>query len=144
MGRMPDVLAPVLPNRELVFTVPQVVEHLVQPTQRLDLLVTDVIARARQTLHIGGPFWNIGEWELLRPVILPALESRGVHVTFYLHRSESGRLPAIEDMLRDARGHGSVKALWWTAGLPSLMHAKFVIADGTAGYFGTTTSPRSD
>ena len=140
---MPDVLAPVLPNRELVFTVPQGVEHLVQPTQRLDLLVTDVIARARQTLHIGGPFWNIGEWELLRPVILPALESRGVHVTFYLHRSESGRLPAIEDTQAPRRAWPRFGAAV-DRRAASLMHAKFVIADGTAGYFGTTTSPRSD
>lgn len=125
------------PERELVFTVPRSVEHLVQPRQRLDLLVNDVIARADRTLHIGGPFWNSGGWELLKPVVLPALHIRGVRVTFYLHRSESGHLRVIEEMLREAREHGRVEARWWNPGVPSLMHAKFIVADGITGYFGT-------
>lgn len=137
MGSLPDVPAPVLPDRDLVFTVPQSVEHLVQPRQRLDLLVTDVIARAHRTLHVGGPFWNQGGWELLKPVVLPALKTRAVRATFYLHPSESGHLQVVEDMLEEARSHGDVRALWWTADVPSLMHAKFVVADGSAGYFGT-------
>lgn len=69
----PAATAPL--DRELVFTVPQSVEHLVQPRQRLDLLVNDVIARADRTLHIGGPFWNTGGWELLKPVVLPRCTS---------------------------------------------------------------------
>jgi len=125
------------PDRDLVFTVPRSVEHLVQPRQRLDLLVNDVIARADRTLHIGGPFWNAGGWDLLRPVVLPALHIRKVPVTFYLHRSESGHREVIEEMLNEARAHGSVNARWWSASLPSLMHAKFIVADGVTGYFGT-------
>lgn len=125
------------PERELVFTVPRSVEHLVQPRQRLDLLVNDVIARADRTLHIGGPFWNAGGWELLKPVVPPALHIRGVRVTFYLHRSESGHLVVVEEMLQDAREHGRVDARWWSAGVPSLMHAKFIVADGITGYFST-------
>lgn len=124
-------------DRELVFTVPRTVEHLVQPRQRLDLLVNDVIARADRTLHIGGPFWNAGGWDLLKPVVLPALQVRGVQVTFYLHPSESGHREVIDRMLLEAREHGQVNARWWSAGVPSLMHAKFVVADGVNGYFGT-------
>lgn len=133
----PRPMPPAASDPELVFTVPRSVEHLVQARQRLDLLVNDVIARADHTLHIGGPFWNAGGWELLKPVVLPALHSRGVHVTFYLHRSETGHLAVIEEMLCEAREHGSVGARWWSAGVPSLMHAKFVVADGLSGYFGT-------
>jgi phosphatidylserine/phosphatidylglycerophosphate/cardiolipin synthase-like enzyme len=33
--------------------------------------------------------------------------------------------------------HGAVRALWWTGGHPSLMHAKFVVADRSRGYFGS-------
>lgn len=125
------------PDRELVVTVPRSVECLVKPRQRLDLLANDVIARADRTLHIGGPFWNPGGWEMLTSMVLPALHIRGGHVTFYLHRSESGHLGVIEEMLREAREHGPVSARWWSAGVPSLMHAKFIVADGVSGYFGT-------
>jgi hypothetical protein len=121
----------------LVFTVPKAAADLVQPAQRLDLLVNDVIARARTTLHIGGPFWDDGGWELLRPVVLPALGHRKVTANFYLHRHESGKLDVVTSMLAEARLHGDVQALWWTGGRPSLMHAKFVVADRVRGYFGS-------
>jgi phosphatidylserine/phosphatidylglycerophosphate/cardiolipin synthase-like enzyme len=121
----------------LVFTVPKAAGGLVQPARRLDLLVNDVIARAGSTLHIGGPFWNEGGWELLRPVLLPALKNRDVSVTFYLHGHESGKLGVVTSMLAEAREHGLVRSLWWVGGFPSLMHAKFVVADGARGYFGS-------
>ena len=121
----------------LVFTVPQQARSLVRPAQRLDLLVNDVIARANGTLHIGGPFWNEDGWALLRPVILPALEHRDVKATFYLHPKESGHLAIVNAMLSEARCHGDVRALWWCGGHPSLMHAKFVVADRGRGYFGS-------
>lgn len=111
-----------------MFTLPRTVGHLVQPRQRLDLLVNDTIARAKHTLHIGGPFWNADGWQMLKPVVLPALNIRGVHITFYLHRSESGHMAVIRDMLDEAREHGHVTALWWAAEVPSLMHAKFIVA----------------
>lgn len=126
-----------MPNRELVFTVPRSVEKLVQPRQRLDLLINDVIARADHTLHIGGPFWNTRGWGMLKPVVLPAIHIRGVHVTFYLHRSESGHLDVIEEMLHEAREHGPISTRWWNANVPSMMHAKFIVADSVTGYFGT-------
>lgn len=121
----------------LVFTVPRAAEGLVSVQQRLDVLVNDVIARADSTLHIGGPFWNEGGWELLRSVVLPALEYRKVRATFYLHPHESGRTDVLAAMLDEARSHGDVRELWWAGSVPSLMHAKFIVADATTGYFGS-------
>ena len=40
-------------------------------------------------------------------------------------------------VLREARERGPVSVRWWSAGAPSLMHAKFIVADGSTGYFGT-------
>lgn len=121
----------------LVFTVPRTAERFITPRQRLDLLVNDVIARADSSLHIGGPFWNEDGWDMLRPVVLPALKHRGVTATFYLHPHESGRLDVVHGMLAEARSHGGVRALWWAGGVPSLMHAKFIVGDRRHGYFGT-------
>lgn len=121
----------------LVFTVPKAAEGLVTVQQPLDVLVNDVVARADRTLHIGGPFWNEGGWELLRAVVLPALEHRRVTATFYLHPHESGRADVVNAMLTEARGYGSVQELWWAGSVLSLMHAKFIVADGVTGYFGS-------
>lgn len=121
----------------LVFTVPKAAEGLVTVQQRLDVLVNDVIARAESTLHIGGPFWNEGGWELLRPVVLPALQHRNVRATFYLHPHESGRTDVLDAMLEEAKRHGVVRELWWAGSVPSLMHAKFIVSDATTGYFGS-------
>jgi hypothetical protein len=121
----------------LVFTVPRAAERFLTPRQRIDVLVNDVIARAGSSLHIGGPFWNEGGWDMLRPVVLPALKHRGVTATFYLHPHESGRLDVVHDMLAEARSYGEIRALWWAGGVPSLMHAKFIVGDRSRGYFGT-------
>lgn len=137
LAAVPQAPAATAEPPPLVFTVPQEARSLVRPAQRLDLLVNDVIARAKGTLHIGGPFWNEDGWALLRPVVLPALEHRKVKVTFYLHPKESGHLETVTAMLTDARRHGDVRALWWCGGHPSLMHAKFVVADRGRGYFGS-------
>jgi phosphatidylserine/phosphatidylglycerophosphate/cardiolipin synthase-like enzyme len=123
--------------KPLVFTVPHAAERFVTPRHRLDLLVSDVIARAQSSLHIGGPFWNEDGWVMLRPVLLPALKQRRVTVTFYLHPHESGRLEVVHEMLAEARGYGDVRTLWWAGGVPSLMHAKFAVGDRSNGYFGT-------
>lgn len=137
LAAVPPAPPPAVPENPLVFTVPHAAERLVTLAQRLDLLVSDVIARANSTLHIGGPFWNAGGWELLRPVLLPALAVRHVAVTFYLHPHESGHLDVVEAMLAEARQHGVVAERWWAGGEPSLMHAKFVVADAAGGYFGS-------
>lgn len=137
LAAVPDRPAAASDVEPLVFTVPRAAERLVTPAQRLDLLVNDVIARATETLHIGGPFWNEGGWELLRPVVLPALKHRKVKVTFYLHPHESGRLDVLHAMLAEVAAHSDVRARWWAGGYPSLMHAKFIVADRCRGYFGT-------
>jgi hypothetical protein len=124
-------------TQPLVFTVPHAAERFVAPRHRLDLLVSDVIARAQSSLHIGGPFWNEEGWAMLRPVLLPALKHRRVTATFYLHPHESGLLEVMHEMITDARGYGDVRTLWWAGAVPSLMHAKFVVGDRSNGYFGT-------
>ncbi|GAB3244381.1 phospholipase D-like domain-containing protein [Kineosporia babensis] len=129
---------PVVPGPEqLVFTVPPPVKDLITPATRLDLLVNDVIARAASTLHIGGPFWNEGGWDLLEPVLLPALQTRDVSATFYLHPHNDTDLRLIKRRLRKLQYFGRVIQRWWAGGFPSLMHAKFVVADGGRGYFGS-------
>jgi hypothetical protein len=137
LSLVPETSAAPPTPEPLVFTVPQAAQQLVKPAQRLDILVNDVIARAESTLHIGGPFWNEGGWALLRPVVLPALKHRHVVATFYLHPHESGKLEVVESMLAEARLAGEVRALWWAGSVPSLMHAKFVVADSGRGYFGS-------
>jgi len=92
-----------------VFTVPPAAEQFVTLRQRLNLLVTDVIAQTESSLHIGGPFWNEGGWNMPRPVMLPALKHRGVITTFYLHSHESGHVEVVHDMLAEARNHGEVR-----------------------------------
>ena len=137
LAEVPDSPTPTPPIEPLVFTVPPAAERFIEPLQRLDLLVDDAIARANSTLHIGGPFWNAGGWDRLKRVVLPALADRHVAATFYLHPSESGHLDLLHSMLAEARAHGAVHALWWAGGVPSLMHAKFVVSDRLGGYFGS-------
>jgi len=137
IGRVPPPAAHTDANSPLVFTVPSRARKFITPAQRLDLLVTDVIARARSTLHIGGPFWNAAGWQQLRPVLLPAVESRGVEVHFYLHPHDIHHRVVVLSMLAELRRYGTVHEHWWAGGEASLMHAKFVVSDRTGGYFGT-------
>ena len=120
----------------LVFTVPTRARQFITAAERLDLLITDVIARAGHTLHIGGPFWNAGGWDLLSPVLLPALAVRGVEAHFYLHPHDEQHRGAVLGMLAEAREHGVAHEHWWFGGQPSLMHAKFVVADRCGGISG--------
>lgn len=50
---------------------------------------------------------------------------------------EIRQLDVVEGMLEEARRYGDVRTLWWAGGRPSLMHAKFVVADTRRGYFGS-------
>ena len=68
----------------------------------------DVIARAGHTLHVGGPFWNAGGWDLLSPVLLPALSERGVVAHFYFHPHDEAHRAMVRTMLDQAREHGVV------------------------------------
>ena len=124
-------------ERPLVFTTPQAAAHLVtSPARRLDLLVQDVIAGAHSELHIGGPFWNRHGCDLLREVLLPAVAERQVAVHFYAHDPGSRAQP-LNDLVRDCAEYGRTFLYWWTGANPGIMHAKFVVADRTTGYFGS-------
>ncbi len=127
---------PPTPER-LVFTVPPVAQTLITPSTRLDVLVHDVIACALSTLHIGGPFWNDLGWDRLETVLVPALETRGVSATFYVHPHKPQDRAVIDARLEELEGIGHVTKRWWAGGYPSLMHAKFVVADSGRGYFGS-------
>ncbi len=139
-----DIIAAVPPPRKpeprsepLVFTVPPEVSHLLTPAERLDILVADVIRSATKAVHIGGPFWNADGLALLRPVLQPALEVRGVECDFYAVRHGAEWDGAIIQFVREL-GQCGRATLWWYAGHEgSLMHAKFCIADAQVGYFGS-------
>lgn len=121
----------------LVFTVPPEAAELIQPVQRLDLLVADIIRDATETLHIGGPFWNAEGFDLLRPVLAPALEVRGVRCQFFVHESGTEQDAALRELLTEL-GSTDLVTTWWYRHQPgSLMHAKFCIGDGKHGYFGS-------
>lgn len=125
------------PSEPLVFTVPPEAADLIQPRQRLDLLVADIIRDSTTTLHIGGPFWNEEGFVLLRPVLGPALAVRRVRCEFFLHQSGTGFDAELHAFLRDL-GHPDLVTTWWYRHpRGSLMHAKFCISDGTQGYFGS-------
>lgn len=123
-------------ERPLVFTLPPPVAALVPASRRLDLLVEDVIACAESELHIGGPFWNEEGCTRLREVIDPAVAVRGVTANFYIN--DAGELNGdLLDLVQQCQLRGATQLFRWTADRPSLMHAKFVIADRTRGYFGS-------
>lgn len=74
LSALPAPHVPPPPVEPLVYTVPPEVSHLVEHRQRLDLYIADAIRSATGTLHLGGPFWNVGGFEQLRPVLEPCAE----------------------------------------------------------------------
>ncbi len=125
------------PSEPLVFTVPPEAADLIQPRQRLDLLVADIIRDSTATLHVGGPFWNEEGFALLRPVLEPALVVRRVHCEFFVHESGTRHDAALHTFLDDLGNPDLVSTWWYRHPHGSLMHAKFCIADGARGYFGS-------
>jgi len=121
----------------LVFSAPRELVPLAA-TERLDSLVLDLVRMATDSLVIGGPFWNEAGFELLSEVIGPAVAVRGVRTTFIVHPSERdvdrNRLRA---WLGDLATTGDVTARWYRPAPHTLMHAKFIVADGCRGYLGT-------
>jgi hypothetical protein len=120
----------------LLFTLPVAAGELVGPGDRIDRRINDLIARSQRSLTIGGPFWNEAGFALLRPVLLPALR-RGVRASFFAHPQGPDRDGLLTAFIGECRHEGDVELAWWRNGAPSLMHAKFVIADTSAGYLGT-------
>lgn len=137
LAAVPEPGRPEPESEPLVFTVPEEARHLISPSDRLDLLLSRVIVDASETLHVGGPFWNQEGFTFLKPLLVPALAVRDVKCHFYVHRSDT----PFDDELRqfiDELDHSDQVTTWWyTGGEHSLMHAKFCVADGATGYFGT-------
>lgn len=106
--------------------------------ERLSTLVLDVIRKATTTLHIGGGFWNDAGFDLLAPVLQPAVRDRSIPTRIYANVPERNqdrtvlatRLGELEDL-------GPVTLRWYTGKRPTMLHAKFVVADRRHGYLGT-------
>lgn len=135
IGRLAPAPEPQPLEADLVFTAPPGVP--IDPVQRLDLLVADVVRMSTTSLHIGGPFWNKEGFALLDPVVKPALEQRGVELDLWLHTSDDTHIDAPREWARRLRSHGTVREHWYVSDGVSLMHAKFVVADAARGYLGT-------
>lgn len=133
---VPPRPSPPPPDVPLLFTLPKAADGLVGLGDRIDRRINDLIALSQRTLSIGGPFWNEAGFSLLRPVLVPAL-ARGVGVSFFAHPQGHDRDRLLSDFIAECRDHGQVGLSWWRNGAPSLMHAKFVIADASSGYLGT-------
>jgi hypothetical protein len=133
---VPPRPAPPSDQVRLLFTLPLAAGELVGPGDRIDRRINDLIARSQTSLTIGGPFWNEPGFSLLRPVLLPALR-RGVRASFFAHPQGADRDGLLTAFIDECRGDGNVDLAWWRNGAPSLMDAKFVIADAYAGYLGT-------
>ncbi|MCV7221874.1 phospholipase D-like domain-containing protein [Mycolicibacterium elephantis] len=106
--------------------------------ERLDGLVLDVIRQATGTLHLGGAFWNEEGFERLDEVLLPALNVRAVTAVVYANSpSEESYRRSLKERLDPllATGHAGVR--WFSGPRPTMLHAKFVIADRRLGYLGT-------
>jgi hypothetical protein len=122
----------------LVFTVPPEARGLLEPRERLDLLVEHLIRMARSELLIGGPFWNDPGFTRLLQVLRPAVTVRSVSCTFFVHSwPDASRRQFIIDRIASVGPQDRVKTLWYRGPAESLMHAKFVLRDGEEGYLGT-------
>lgn len=140
-----DILADVPPRpdrpeppKQLVYTVPPEARGLVEPRQRLDLLVERIVRMATANLHIGGPFWNDPGFERLLRVLQPAVSERGVRCSFYVHSwPDRDRQEFLRDRIAQVGDMGHVTTWWYRGPADSLMHAKFVVRDDSMGYLGT-------
>ena len=131
----PSPLAP--PGPRLVFTTPDNAE-LVEPRERLDLLVVDVIRMATREIMVGGPYWNEEGFDKLLEVLTPAVEARNVRCTFYVHTpSDFDREQQLRGWIASVHATRPPSVRWYCGPRGSLMNAKFVVADRVRGYFGT-------
>jgi hypothetical protein len=106
--------------------------------ERLDGLVLDVMRRATDTLHLGGAFWNDDGFERLEEALLPALTVRAVNAVIYANNPAEERYRrSLKERLDGLRATGQVALRWFGGPRPTMLHAKFVIADSRLGYLGT-------
>ncbi|MFB7722896.1 phospholipase D-like domain-containing protein [Nocardia sp. NPDC056100] len=132
---MPDSKPPTEPR--LVLSAPGE-DVSIGDSERLDSLVLDVIRRATSTLHLGGAFWNHDGFERLDEVLRPALEIRAITTVIYANIPADDRHHATLSRHLNRLAHtGPVALRWFTGPSPSMLHAKFVIADRQIGYLGT-------
>ncbi|CAM4043751.1 phospholipase D-like domain-containing protein [Nocardia ninae] len=121
----------------LVFSAPAGTAPIAD-IERLDGLVLDVIRRATHTLHIGGAFWNDEGFERLEEVLLPALTVRTTNAVIYANNPpEKRHRDSLIERLDRLVAAGPVALRWFRGRRPTMLHAKFVIADRQFGYLGT-------
>jgi PLD-like domain len=137
IGALPPPKKPLPRHEPLVFTLPAPLMAKLTPPERLDVLVADVIRSAESELRIGGPFWNADGMEILRAVLQPAIEVRRAKCVFYAHRQGEPMDQLVSSFVGELRQLGPVELWWYKPTDQSLLHAKFCVADGKTGYFGT-------
>ena len=131
----PDSAPP--PDPRLVLSAPTGSVPIAD-VERLDGLVFDVIRRAQETLHVGGAFWNDEGFESLEEVLLPALAIRAVSAVIYANVPADNRYrDSLDERLERLAAQGPVKLRWFGGPRPTMLHAKFAIADRRLGYLGT-------
>ncbi|MGY2089123.1 phospholipase D-like domain-containing protein [Nocardia gipuzkoensis] len=106
--------------------------------ERLDGLVLDVIRHATCTLHLGGAFWNPAGFKQLDEVLVPALKVREINTVIYANIPDQERhRTSLRQHLDRLASIGPVTLRWFSGPRPTMLHAKFVIADRRIGYLGT-------
>ncbi|SHU25892.1 Uncharacterised protein [Mycobacteroides abscessus subsp. bolletii] len=125
------------PEPRLVLSAP-IGTAPIADVERLDGLVLDVIRQATVTLHVGGAFWNDEGFERLDEVLLPALAVRAVTTVIYVNNPPEQRYCGpLQERLDQLVATGQVALRWFSGPRPTMLHAKFVIADRQFGYLGT-------
>ena len=120
----------------LVFSAPSDLV-IISPEERLEGLVLDVIRRATFRLIIGGAFWNDAGFELLNDVLVPAVHVRQIPTIIYANLPSPPYDALLIDRLDILARERPVEVRWYCGPQPTMLHAKFVIRDGSHGYLGT-------
>ncbi len=137
ISALPPPKKPLPTHEPLVFTLPAQLMARLSPPERLDVLVADVIRSAVSEIRVGGPFWNAEGMETLRTVLEPAIEVRKARCIFYAHRQGEPLDQTVRRFVDELSQLGPAELWWYHSGDQSLLHAKFCLADGRSGYFGT-------
>jgi hypothetical protein len=128
--------APAVQDPRIVLSAPTGSANI-EDGERLESFVLDVIRQATRSLVIGGAFWNNAGFELLDEVLRPAVTERRVETTVYLNLPGESHGEMLRRRAADLEELGGVRLRWFTGPAPTMLHAKFVIRDETAGYLGS-------